>query len=84
MVRRIALLLFAAFIISASAMVVTADVLQQVRADFLSANPNNGWKYGYVDKDGSFVAYNSTFDDGKGIAGWALDYCPELLYIWNH
>lgn len=50
-----------------------------VRAAFLASNPSNGWEYGFVNEDGDFVAYNSTFDDGNGIAGWCLDKCPGPL-----
>ena len=59
----------------------TACLAQQadVRGVFLASNPNNGWEYGFIDENGVFVAYNTTFDDGQGIAGWCLDRTPGPL-----
>jgi hypothetical protein len=67
-----ALLFFCIYSMSA-AVFVSADV----KSDFLSSNPNeSGWTVGYLDKENNFVAYNSTFDDGNGIAGWTMDRTP--------
>jgi hypothetical protein len=59
----------------ASAVAVHAQQAD-VRAQFLASNPNNGWEYGFINGDGDFVRYNSTFDDHHGIAGWCLNKTP--------
>ncbi len=66
------LLFYSIYLMSAA-----SPVLADIKSDFLSSNPNtSGWTVGYLDKDNSFVAYNSTFDDGNGIAGWTMDKTP--------
>ena len=77
--RMLMTLIVVLLLIAISALVVNAGILQSVRDSFCASNPNNGWEYGYVDKGGGFIPYNTTFDDGKGIAGWAYDYSPGPL-----
>ncbi|MCE5324302.1 hypothetical protein LLG46_13455 [bacterium] len=67
-----ALLFFCIYLISA-----TSPILADTKSDFLSSNPNiSGWTVGYLDNDQTFAAYNTTFDDGYGIAGWAMNNSP--------
>lgn len=67
-----ALPLFCIYLVSA-----TSPILADTKSDFLSSNPNtSGWTVGYLDKDNNFVVYNTSFDDGQGIAGWAMDNSP--------
>lgn len=51
----------------------------QARADFLASNPNNGWTFGCLDKDGNFIAYNTTFKVDENIVGWCLNGTPGIL-----
>lgn len=56
---------------------VGTTAFADAKSDFLSSNPNaGGWEVGFLDDDGDFVAYNTTFDDGQGIAGWCINNCP--------
>lgn len=47
-----------------------------IKSQFLASNPNGDWEYGFLDEDGDFIPYNTTFDDGQGIAGWCLNNTP--------
>jgi len=44
----------------------------------LAANPSGDWSYGFIEKDGRFHLYNSTFDDGNGIKGWVMNANPDI------
>lgn len=79
MMRRMLTALFVVVFLICLSLAGDAETLQSIRDSFCASNPNNGWEYGYIDKEGKYIAYNSTFDDGRGIAGWALDYCPGPL-----
>ena len=69
-------LLFAACLFCAATAGMAQDSATP-KSQFLSGNPNsNGWEVGFLDECGNLVAYNSTFDNGKGIAGWALNKAP--------
>ena len=73
---RVLLLSLAACLLSAASAAFAQDSAA-LKAEFLSGNPNSdGWEVGFLDDDGNFVAYNSTFDDGRGIAGWAYNSAP--------
>lgn len=79
MVRLIRFTLVVVVILGVVATVsATADDSTNIKDRFLSSNPNNGWEYGFIDQNGTFIRYNSTFDDGEGIAGWALDHAPGI------
>ncbi|MCE5323070.1 hypothetical protein LLG46_07120 [bacterium] len=74
------LLLFCAVILSMTTIVVQAQTQSwDDRSDFsLDKNPNGVWTYGYLDKDGCFAPYNSIFNLGDGIVGWAMNDDPDF------
>ncbi|MCX6345474.1 MAG: hypothetical protein NT018_10460 [Armatimonadetes bacterium] len=74
--HRLFVVTLAAFAVVLSLATASIAQVMDVRAQFLASNPNNGWEYGFVNEEGSFVAYNTTFDDGQGIAGWTMDNNP--------
>jgi hypothetical protein len=57
----------------------SAQDLQKAKADFLASNPNNGWTFGFLDKTGAFVAYNTTFKIDETTVGWCLDDMPGVF-----
>jgi hypothetical protein len=77
MIRCTRLLLVALLLFATVAIVpVQAQDPQQVKSQFLASNPSNGWEYGYLDDNGVFITYNTTFNAGDGVVGWALDHTP--------
>ncbi|MCX6345739.1 MAG: hypothetical protein NT018_11810 [Armatimonadetes bacterium] len=74
--RRLFVVTLAAFAVVLFLATASIAQVMDVRARFLASNPNNGWEYGFINEEGSFVAYNTTFDDGQGIAGWTMDNTP--------
>lgn len=64
-------------ITAALAMPAVADGWDFKSQFSLKGNPNGDWSYGYIDKEGQFKLFSSTFTDGKSIAGWALEGNPS-------
>lgn len=73
------LLLFCLVIFAMTAVVAQAQVQSwDNRIEFsVENNPNNAWTYGYLDKEGNFTEYNSSFSLGDGIVGWAMNDDPD-------
>lgn len=49
------------------------------RVQFVAANPNGDWTFGFINEEGTFVPFNTTFKVGESVAGWCLDSCPGIL-----
>lgn len=69
--------ILALVVIAASLAVPAMAEIWDFKSQFsLKNNPNGDWSYGYIDKEGQFRLFNSTFTDGKSISGWALEGNP--------
>ncbi|MHB9038618.1 MAG: hypothetical protein ACYC64_18360 [Armatimonadota bacterium] len=51
----------------------------RAKADFLASNPRGGWTFGFLNKEGEFVAYNTTFKVDANTVGWCQDDMPGIF-----
>ena len=80
--------------------VVSANDSAKIASGFLSSNPNGNWTFGFLDKNGDSVAYNTTFrleftDDpmypslavtgGFDTVSWtSASPAPETRYLFDN
>jgi len=68
-------------VLAALLVTVTPSFAQtsDLKTNFLASNPNNSWEYVFLNDNGEFIRYDTTFEAGDGIVGWALSNTPGFL-----
>ncbi|MHB1456872.1 MAG: hypothetical protein ACYC0V_08170 [Armatimonadota bacterium] len=66
-------------IFAVAAVALAATDSANAKADFLASNPNREWTFGFLDRDGKFIAYNTTFKVDDDTVGWCLDSMPGIF-----